>query len=183
MKLLILKLILFSTPFLEIKAEKSSFNLGEVLIDSQSLTVEERYGDRIELLGIKFKDPLVLCQILIAIFFIITFIQSGLDKVFDRKNNLIFFRDHFSTSPIKRHTSILLTFITLSELICGLVLIYGVYYSFVEKTTLWVFYGFVLCSFNLIVLFSGQRLAKDYAGASDLVPYVILVVIGIMSMY
>ena len=32
-------------------------------------SVEEKYGDRIELLGIPFKDPLVLCQILIAIFF------------------------------------------------------------------------------------------------------------------
>ena len=32
-------------------------------------SVAERYGDRIELLGVTFKDPLVLCQILIAIFF------------------------------------------------------------------------------------------------------------------
>ena len=32
-------------------------------------TVEQKYGDRIELLGIPFKDPLVLCQIFIALFF------------------------------------------------------------------------------------------------------------------
>ena len=44
-----------------------------------SQTVSERYGDRIELLGVPFKDPFVLCQILIAIFISVVFIQSGLD--------------------------------------------------------------------------------------------------------
>ena len=41
-------------------------------------TVEQKYGDRIELLGIPFKDPLVLCQIFIALFLIVVFLQSGL---------------------------------------------------------------------------------------------------------
>ena len=31
---------------------------------------DELYGDRIELLGIAFKDPLVLCHIFIAMFLI-----------------------------------------------------------------------------------------------------------------
>tara|TARA_A100000164_G_scaffold168101_1_gene149207 strand:+ start:25 stop:576 length:552 start_codon:yes stop_codon:yes gene_type:complete len=183
MKLLILKIILFSIPFIEIKAGKPLVNAKEVLVESHSLSVEQKYGDRIELLGIKFKDPLVLCQILIAIVFIITFIQSGVDKVIDREGNRLYFKDHFSNSILKNYTSIMLTFITLFELICGFVLIYGVYFSFVERTTLWIFYGFVICTFNLILLFLGQRIAKDYIGASDLVPYITLVVLGIMSMY
>ena len=53
-----------------------------------SQSVEELYGDRIELLGIPFKDPFVLCQILIALFLIIIFLQSSVDKILDRKNNL-----------------------------------------------------------------------------------------------
>ena len=183
MKLLILKIILFSIPFIEIKAGKPLVNAKEVLVESHSLSVEQKYGDRIELLGIKFKDPLVLCQILIAIVFIITFIQSGVDKVIDREGNRLYFKDHFSNSILKNYTSIMLTFITLFELICGFVLIYGVYFSFVERTTLWIFYGFVICTINLILLFLGQRIAKDYVGASDLVPYITLVVLGIMSMY
>ena len=180
---LLLKIILFSILFIEIKADKPLVHAKEVLVESHSLSVEEKYGDRIELLGVKFKDPLVLCQILIAIVFIITFIQSGLDKVIDRKGNLIYFKDHFSNSILKNYTSIMLTFITLFELICGSALIYGVYFSFVERTTLWIFYGFVMCIINLILLFLGQRIAKDYIGASNLIPYIMLVVIGIMSMY
>tara|TARA_B100001250_G_C19754132_1_gene769256 strand:- start:850 stop:1401 length:552 start_codon:yes stop_codon:yes gene_type:complete len=183
MKILILKIILFSIPFIELKADKPLVHSKKVLVESHSLSVEEKYGDRIELLGVKFKDPLVLCQILIAIVFIITFIQSGVDKVIDRKGNLIYFKDHFSNSILKNYPSIMLTILTSFELICGLVLIYGVYFSFVERTTLWVFYGFVMCVINLIFLFLGQRIAKDYIGASDLIPYIILVVLGIMSMY
>ncbi|MFL3008706.1 MAG: hypothetical protein ACJZ14_04935 [Candidatus Neomarinimicrobiota bacterium] len=182
MKLLIFKIILFSIPFLDIKGEESPTS-KKAIVETHILTVEEKYGNRIEILGIEIKDPLVLGQTLIAILFIITFIQSGIDKVIDRNSNLIFFRDHFSNSILKNYTSILLTFLTLSELICGLVLIYGMYFLFINNMTLWIAYGFIMCAINLIFLFFGQRIAKDYIGASDLVPYIILVVLGIMSMY
>ncbi len=57
--------ILFSTIFIQ------SVSVAQ--------SVAERYGDRIELLGVTFKDPLVLCQILIAILLAVTFLQSGID--------------------------------------------------------------------------------------------------------
>jgi uncharacterized membrane protein YphA (DoxX/SURF4 family) len=146
-------------------------------------SVAERYGDRIELLGIPFKDPLVLCQILIAILMAITFLQSGIDKITDRKGNLEFFEGHFANSPLKGFTGLLLSILTAMEMVGGLMLVYGIYYAFAERTTLWIFYGFVLLALTLIALFAGQRLAKDYVGAADLVPYFILVMLGIMSMY
>ena len=148
-----------------------------------SQTVSERYGDRIELLGVPFKDPLVLCQILIAIFILIVFIQSGLDKIFDRKGNLEYFQVHFKDSIFKNIYPSLLTIITLFELVGGGMLVYGIYFSFTERTTLWIFYGFVHLAITLIFLFLGQRIAKDYLGAADLVPYFILIILGIMSMY
>jgi len=148
-----------------------------------SQTVSERYGDRIELLGVPFKDPLVLCQILIAIFILIVFIQSGLDKIFDRKGNLEYFQVHFKDSIFKKIYPTLLTIITLFELVGGGMLVYGIYFSFTERTTLWIFYGFVHLAITLIFLFLGQRIAKDYLGAADLVPYFILIILGIMSMY
>lgn len=146
-------------------------------------SVAERYGDRIELLGIKFKDPLVLCQILIAIFLVITFLQSGIDKILDRKGNEDFFKAHFENSFFKNFTGILLTILTVMELIGGFMLVYGIYYAFAERTTLWIFYGFVVLALTLLALFTGQRLAKDYVGAADLVPYFMLIMLGIMSMY
>ena len=145
--------------------------------------VAELYGDRIELLGITFKDPLVLCQIFIAIFLIIVFLQSSIDKIIDRKGNLDFFKVHFAKTMINNFSPYLLTIITIFELTGSLTLIYGIYYAFAEKTTLWIFYGFVILSVTLLFLLLGQRLAKDYTGAADLVPYFVLIMLGIMSMY
>ena len=56
-------------------------------------------------------------------------------------------------------------------------------FAFAEKTTLWIFYGFVVLALTLNLLFAGQRIAKDYLGAADLVPYFMLIILGIMSMY
>ena len=146
-------------------------------------SVAERYGDRISLLGMSFKDPLVLCQILIAIFISIVFIQSGLDKVLNRRNNLEYFKVQFSKSIFNKVYPILLSILTILELVGGLMLVYGIYFSFAEKTTLWIFYGLVYLAITMIFLLLGQRIAKDYVGAADLVPYFILIILGIMSMY
>lgn len=146
-------------------------------------SVAERYGDRIELLGIPFKDPLVLCQIFIAIFLSIAFLQSGFDKIIDRKGNEDYFKSQFSDSILKSITSFLLSILTVLELTGGIMLIYGIYFAFVERTTLWIFYGLVILAITTIALFAGQRVAKDYLGAADIVPYFILIMLGIMSMY
>ena len=146
-------------------------------------SVLDKYGDRIELLGIPFKGPMELCQIFIAIFLFIAFFQSGLDKVIDRKGNLDFLKAHFSDTPLIKIIPIMLLILTFLEIIGSLMLGYGVYYAFVNRSTLWIFYGFVVIAITIIILFAGQRIAKDYLGAADLVPYFILIMLGIMSMY
>ena len=146
-------------------------------------SVLDKYGDRIELLGIPFKGPMELCQIFIAIFLFIAFFQSGLDKVVDRKGNLDFLKAHFSDSPVITIIPIMLLILTFLEIIGSLMLGYGVYYVFANRSTLWIFYGFVVIAITIIILFAGQRIAKDYLGAADLVPYFILIMLGIMSMY
>ena len=151
------------------------------ILPAQSIL--DKYGDRIELLGIPFKGPMELCQIFIAIFLFIAFFQSGLDKVIDRKGNLDFLKAHFSDSPLIKIIPIMLLILTFLEIIGSLMLGYGVYYAFVNRSTLWIFYGFVVIGITIIILFAGQRIAKDYLGAADLVPYFILIMLGIMSMY
>ena len=157
------------------------FPLLFTILPAQS--VLDKYGDRIELLGIPFKGPMELCQIFIAIFLFIAFFQSGLDKVIDRKGNLDFLKAHFSDSPIIKIIPIMLLILTFLEIIGSLMLGYGVYYAFVNRSTLWIFYGFVVIAITIIILFAGQRIAKDYIGAAELVPYFILIMLGIMSMY
>jgi len=157
------------------------FPLLFTILPAQSIL--DKYGDRIELLGIPFKGPMELCQIFIAIFLFIAFFQSGLDKVIDRKGNLDFLKAHFSDTPLIKIIPIMLLILTFLEIIGSLMLGYGVYYAFVNRSTLWIFYGFVVIAITIIILFAGQRIAKDYLGAADLVPYFILIMLGIMSMY
>ena len=154
-----------------------------LLTISPAQSVLDKYGDRIELLGIPFRGPMELCQIFIAIFLFIAFFQSGLDKIIDRKGNLDFLETHFSDSPLIKSIPIMLLILTFLEIIGSLMLGYGVYYAFVNRSTLWIFYGFIVIAITIIILFAGQRIAKDYLGAADLVPYFILIMLGIMSMY
>ena len=157
------------------------FSLLFTILPAQSIL--DKYGDRIELLGIPFKGPMELCQIFIAIFLFIAFFQSGLDKVIDRKGNLDFLKAHFSDSPLIKIIPIMLLILTFLEIIGSVMLGYGVYYALVNRSTLWIFYGFVVIAITIIILFAGQRITKDYLGAADLVPYFILIMLGIMSMY
>ena len=52
-------------------------------------------------------------------FFAILFLQSGIDKVTDRKGNLEWLTGHFSKSPIADHVPLLLSVLTGMELLAG----------------------------------------------------------------
>ena len=117
-------------------------------------------------------------------FFISNPIQAEIfNKIFERNSNLAFFQSHFSETILRHFTPYLLTIVTIFELIGALALTYGLYYAFAAKTTLWIFYGFVILAITIIFLLIGQRIAKDYTSAAQLVPYFILIMLGIMSMY
>jgi len=126
-------------------------------------------------------SALDVSQILISAFLAICFLQSGLDKIFDRKGNLDWLIGHFSNSPLKNIVPILLMLITLSELFGGLLCVVGIVDFFVNGVKKLMLYGLIINSISLIALFFGQRLAKDYEGASVLVGYFIITIIGILS--
>ena len=155
--------------------------VSEPIINSTTLVYED-FDDHIRFLGIEIKDYTVLCQILIAIFLAIAFLQSGFDKIIDRQGNLNFFDKHFERSLLKPFTSIALSILTFLEICGGLLCMFGVIYVLKENDTIYVFYGLLVIAFTILMLFFGQRVSKDYVGAADLVPYFILTMIAIMSM-
>ena len=107
--------------------------------------------------------------------------QSGIDKIIDRKGNLDWLTGHFSNSPLKNIVPLLLMIITLSELLGGFLCIVGIFDFLINGTKLLMLYGFIINAISLIALFLGQRLAKDYEGAAVLLGYFILTIIGILS--
>lgn len=120
-----------------------------------------------------------LVQGLISVFFAILFIQSGLDKVFDWKGNLEWLTGHFANSFLAKMVPLLLATLTVVEVAAGVVSAIGAFEAVLYRTYCFAFFGTLLCAISFIMLFFGQRIAKDYAGAGGLVPYFILAVINL----
>ncbi|MCB9187010.1 MAG: DoxX family protein [Flavobacteriales bacterium] len=121
-------------------------------------------------------------QALVSSFLAILFIQSGLDKVLDWKGNLEWLTGHFSRSFLSGMVPILLGTLTLFEIAAGVVSALGVVEVLVYRSYCFAFLGSLISAVSLVMLFFGQRIAKDYAGAGGLVPYFILVVIDLYFM-
>ena len=122
-----------------------------------------------------------LIQSLIAIFISIALIQSGIDKINDRKGNLDWLIDHFSNTIFNNYVPFLLSILTVVELLSGIILITGALFNLLYSNFNILIFGFLLSSVNFIFLFLGQRIAKDYAGAAVIVNYFILNILGLIS--
>ncbi len=118
-------------------------------------------------------------ELLILAFLIVTFLQSGVDKLLDWKGNVGFISEHFKSSPLKNGVPFLLGVILVLELAASILMIGGVYQLISSKTTTLALYGTELASLCLIFLLIGQRLAKDYAGAMTLAVYFIIASFGV----
>lgn len=121
----------------------------------------------------------MIVQILISAFFAILFLQSGLDKVSDRNSNIDFMRGHFAKTPLKNMVPAMLFIITVIELAAGTLSVVGIAVLLIKDCDYWMFWGNVLSAKALLMLFFGQRVAKDHAGAQSLVSYFIVSLIGI----
>lgn len=117
--------------------------------------------------------------VLILLFLIVTFIQSGVDKLLDWKGNVSFITEHFKNSPLKNTVPLLLAIILIAEILAGILMIIGVYQLYTSEATEIALLGIELSAITLIFLLVGQRLAKDYAGAMSLAVYFIITVIGV----
>lgn len=120
-----------------------------------------------------------IVQSFVSAFFAILFLQSGLDKVTDRKGNLEWLTGHFSQTILKGIVPMMLTTVTLIELVAGTLSLIGVVEAVFFKTFCFAFAGTVLASLAFIMLFFGQRIAKDYAGAASLASYFIIAVVDL----
>ncbi len=112
-------------------------------------------------------------EILLLLFLVITFVQSGLDKIMDWNGNLSWLKGHFAESPLKNMVPLLLGIILIIEVVAGLLCAIGIYqFTFSGESTL-AFYGAILACIALLMLLFGQRMAKDYDGARTIAIYFI----------
>ena len=127
-------------------------------------------------------EPIFLARILVCAFFAVLFLHSGLDKVFDWAGNMGWLGPHFAKSPVKGMVPLLLGIITATEVSAGVTCTFAVFVLFLGGPAWIPVVGVGLASLNLVMLFAGQRIAKDYAGAAVLAAYFAVAILGLMLM-
>ena len=120
-----------------------------------------------------------ILQILTSAFLAVLFLQSGIDKIVDRRGNLEFLQGHFAKSPLAGTVPLLVTVITVLEIAAGALSAIGCAMIILTRDPAIAFYGAVISALSILGLFFGQRMAKDYAGAAVLVSYFLLSLVAI----
>ena len=120
-----------------------------------------------------------LIQVLASALLAILFLQSGIDKVVDRRGNVDWLKGHFAKSPLAGMVPAMVTLITILEIAAGALSAIGCALIFIRHDSTLAFYGAVTSALAIVALFFGQRMAKDYPGAATLVPYFLLALAAI----
>lgn len=112
-------------------------------------------------------------ETVLLLFLMITFLQSGIDKVKEWKGNLSWLIGHFSKSPFKNSVPLLLGILTVTEIVAGILCLAGLVHLLLHNTKFFALYGALASSLALLMLFFGQRINKDYDGAKTIVIYLV----------
>jgi diacylglycerol kinase len=125
------------------------------------------------------EGAMFLLRIFVAAFLAILFLQSGIDKIVDRRGNLEWLKGHFAKSPLAGMVPLMVSAIMILEISAGALSAMGCARIIFSGDSTLAFYGAVISAMSILALFFGQRMAKDYAGAAVLVPYFLLTLIAI----
>ena len=116
---------------------------------------------------------------LILIFTIITFLQSGLDKILNWSGNYEWLTGHFKGTFMGGMVSLLLAIILVLEVITGLLALASIFTLYLNNDPSLALWSLVIAAITLLMLLFGQRVANDYAGAFTIVGYFIVTIFGI----
>jgi len=118
-------------------------------------------------------------QILILLFFIITYLLSVLEKLADWEGTVAYYSDHFKKTVLHKMISFLLIKVIIFEIVALIFISIGLYFLVKENSYILATIGLEISALTLLMFLLGQRLAKDYQGAMNITVYFILNIIGI----
>ena len=117
--------------------------------------------------------------ILLLIFLVVTFVQSGYDKISDWTGNVSWLKSHFEKTFIGRYVPEALAIILILELTSGILCSAGAVQLIVNGERSVGYYGAICSCVTLILLLLGQRIAKDYDGARTIAIYFVPAVMAV----
>ncbi|MBU2526808.1 MAG: DoxX family protein [Bacteroidetes bacterium] len=120
-----------------------------------------------------------ITEILILLFLLITFLQSGFDKLRNWTGNYNFIKTHFAKTPLRKSVRLLLLIILIVEFLAGILSGLGVFEIIAFGNRGYGLLGAVTSCLALLMLLFGQRIAKDYQGALTITCYFIVAIFGV----
>ena len=121
----------------------------------------------------------IVVKLLISAYISILFLQSSLDKISDWKGNLDWLTGYFAKTFLKGQVPMLLVTVTIIEFAAGACSFLGFWEILISRTANLCLLGAELAAMNMVMLFFGQRIAKDYNSAAAITPYFILLILAI----
>ncbi|WP_109302037.1 DoxX family protein [Aquimarina sp. AU474] len=120
-----------------------------------------------------------IVSITILLFLLITFLQSGIDKIVDWKGNLGWLKGHFAATFMGNMVPLLLSVILIIEIITAVCCVIGIYSLITSNNDYYAIIAMFLACITLLMLLFGQRIAKDYQGALTITCYFIVAIFGL----
>lgn len=120
-----------------------------------------------------------IVSITILLFLLITFLQSGIDKLVDWKGNLSWLKEHFAATFMGKMVTLLLLVVLIIEVVTAAFSIMGIYHLIADGNTYFGMIAMFLGCVTLLLLLFGQRVAKDYQGALTITCYFIVAIFGL----
>ncbi len=120
-----------------------------------------------------------IVSITILLFLLITFLQSGIDKMIDWKGNLGWLKEHFSATFMGKMVPLLLSVILIIEVVTAVCCVIGIYNLIASNNDYYAIIAVFLACVTLLMLLFGQRIAKDYQGALTITCYFIVAIFGL----
>ncbi len=125
---------------------------------------------------------LYLTEILILIFILIVFLQSGIDKLVDWDGNTSWLKEHFSSTFLSGSVPLMVGIIMIFEILTGIAALVSILWILAYGANELGLWTCALACITLLMLLFGQRIAKDYQGAFTLTGYFIVIIFGVYIM-
>lgn len=133
------------------------------------------------LLFFQYKTELLfVLKCLVLLYTAVLFLQSGLDKVTDRAGNVSYISSFFEKTFLRPVAPLLLTVVTLLELAAGVCAAVGLVLMIAGHGESLARTGIILGAVNILCLFTGMRIARDYAGAASITAYFVFLMVGML---
>lgn len=120
-----------------------------------------------------------IIKMFILVFVCFTFLFSAIEKTTDWNGQLSWFKNHFENTILRPQIKALLLVLIILDYTTGLLSILGIFEVLFYTTNSFGLYALILAIITTLCMLFGQRVARDYPGASSLTTYFLVLIFGL----